>query len=48
MTRHALRTHIILPALTLIVGLPVVAWNARPELLTLRTTSSTWAAAETS
>jgi polyisoprenoid-binding protein YceI len=36
MTKHTLRFRTILPVLTLIVALPVVAWNARPELLTLQ------------
>lgn len=42
MTTHTLRFRTILPALTLIVALPVVAWNARPELLTLQPESKLW------
>jgi polyisoprenoid-binding protein YceI len=42
MTKHTLRTRIILPALTLIVALPVLAWNARPELLALQPESKLW------
>ena len=42
MTMHTLRIRTILPALTLIVALPVVAWNARPELLTLQPESKVW------
>ena len=42
MTKHALRTRILLPVLTLIVALPEVAWNARPELLTLQPESKLW------
>ncbi|MDQ2664604.1 MAG: YceI family protein [Gemmatimonadota bacterium] len=42
MTTHTLRTRIILPALTLIVALPVVAWHARPELLALQPESKLW------
>jgi hypothetical protein len=42
MTRHTLRTRLILPALTLIVALPVIGWNARPELLALQPESKLW------
>ena len=42
MTKHTLRIRILLPALTLIVALPVMAWNARPELLTLQPESKLW------
>jgi polyisoprenoid-binding protein YceI len=42
MTKHTLRFRTILPVLTLIVALPVVAWNARPELLTLQPESKLW------
>lgn len=42
MTRSTLRTRIILPALTLIVALPIVAWHARPELLALQPESKLW------
>jgi polyisoprenoid-binding protein YceI len=42
MTKHTFRFRTILPALTLIVALPAVAWNARPELLTLQPESKLW------
>jgi polyisoprenoid-binding protein YceI len=42
MTNHTLRFRILLPALALVVALPVVAWNARPELLTLQPESKLW------
>jgi len=40
MTHHTLRVRTIV--LTLLVTLPVVAWNARPELLTLQPESKLW------
>lgn len=42
MTKHVQGTRIILPALTMIMALPVIAWNARPELLTLQPESKLW------
>jgi polyisoprenoid-binding protein YceI len=42
MSQHTVRIRTLLPVLTLIVALPVVAWNARPELLTLQPESKLW------
>jgi polyisoprenoid-binding protein YceI len=42
MSQHTVRIRTLLPVLTLIVALPVVAWNARPELLTMQPESKLW------